>query len=196
MKRIKSYVGLTALCGCLVAASSVQANLVVNPGFEIGVGVGPGSTAPPWTLANAERTAVPADVHTGLFAAQLDPIVSAVTQTIVPPLIGGTTYALDFWAKSDGVGALTITLDSVGVATIANPPTVWTHYVYAAVTPLTPGDLSFFWSDGVGPAAQRAFIDDVNLVPVPEPTTVIAGALLLLPFAASTLRFMRKTRVA
>ena len=33
-------------------------------------------------------------------------------------------------------------------------------------------------------------------VPVPEPTTVIAGALLLLPFAASTVRFMRKNRKA
>jgi hypothetical protein len=31
---------------------------------------------------------------------------------------------------------------------------------------------------------------------VPEPTTVVAGALLLLPFAASTIRFMRKNRAA
>lgn len=31
---------------------------------------------------------------------------------------------------------------------------------------------------------------------VPEPTTMIAGALLLLPFGASTLRFMRKNRTA
>jgi hypothetical protein len=31
--------------------------------------------------------------------------------------------------------------------------------------------------------------------PVPEPTTMIAGALLLLPFAASTVRFIRKKRV-
>jgi F0F1-type ATP synthase assembly protein I len=31
---------------------------------------------------------------------------------------------------------------------------------------------------------------------VPEPTTMIAGALLLLPFGASTLRILRKTRTA
>jgi len=31
---------------------------------------------------------------------------------------------------------------------------------------------------------------------VPEPSTVVAGALLLLPFAASTVRFMRKNRKA
>jgi hypothetical protein len=32
--------------------------------------------------------------------------------------------------------------------------------------------------------------------PVPEPTTMIAGALLLLPFGASTLRILRKGRAA
>jgi len=34
------------------------------------------------------------------------------------------------------------------------------------------------------------------LVVVPEPTTMIAGALLLLPFGASTIRFLRKNRTA
>ena len=41
---------------------------------------------------------------------------------------------------------------------------------------------------------------DVNVqvfgTPVPEPTTMIAGALLLLPFGASTLRMLRKNRTA
>jgi hypothetical protein len=32
--------------------------------------------------------------------------------------------------------------------------------------------------------------------PVPEPTTMIAGGLLLLPFGASTLRILRKNRIA
>jgi len=31
---------------------------------------------------------------------------------------------------------------------------------------------------------------------VPEPTTITAGALLLLPFGASTIRFLRKSRTA
>ena len=34
------------------------------------------------------------------------------------------------------------------------------------------------------------------VVPVPEPTTMIAGALLLLPFGASTLRILRRNRGA
>ncbi|HYG36856.1 MAG TPA: hypothetical protein VEC99_18835 [Clostridia bacterium] len=39
---------------------------------------------------------------------------------------------------------------------------------------------------------------DINanfeLVPVPEPTTIVAGALLLIPFGASTLRVVRRKR--
>jgi hypothetical protein len=41
--------------------------------------------------------------------------------------------------------------------------------------------------------AQEMFY---NVTPVPEPTTMIAGALLLLPFGASTLRILRKSRAA
>jgi hypothetical protein len=50
-------------------------------------------------------------------------------------------------------------------------------------------------------------VDDVNinstpgnvqfdLESVPEPTTMIAGALLLLPFGASTIRILRRNRTA
>jgi hypothetical protein len=35
-----------------------------------------------------------------------------------------------------------------------------------------------------------------NICPVPEPTTVVAGALLLLPFGMSTLRSLRKKNIA
>jgi hypothetical protein len=37
---------------------------------------------------------------------------------------------------------------------------------------------------------------DQLVMVVPEPTTMIAGALLLLPFGASTLRILRKNRTA
>jgi len=37
---------------------------------------------------------------------------------------------------------------------------------------------------------------DQLVIVVPETSTVIAGALLLLPFGASTLRILRKNRVA
>jgi hypothetical protein len=48
---------------------------------------------------------------------------------------------------------------------------------------------------GDGPITSYNFTSD-SLAPVPEPTTMIAGALLLLPFGASTLRIIRKNRKA
>jgi len=44
-----------------------------------------------------------------------------------------------------------------------------------------------------GPPYTTSFSGSIA---VPEPTTLIAGALLLLPFGASTLRFVRRQRVA
>ena len=47
-----------------------------------------------------------------------------------------------------------------------------------------------------GPNGQTYNLNQDQLDVVPEPTTVLAGALLLLPFGASTLRVLRKNRVA
>ena len=174
----------------LLCAMPVQANLIVNGGFETGA-------LAPWVSGGTPGptiTAVPAMVHAGMFAAQLNPIASLLTQTV--PIIGGTSYNLDFWAKANGAGTLVINLDSVTAAPNlvfgVNLGVAYAHYFYT-ITPTTPGDLTFVWVDGL---ANSAFIDDVNLTAVPEPTTLIAGALLLLPFAASTLRRLRKNRVA
>jgi hypothetical protein len=40
------------------------------------------------------------------------------------------------------------------------------------------------------------FTDIAVTSTVPEPTTMLAGALLLLPFGANTLRILRKNRAA
>src|ERR1017187_516981 len=54
--------------------------------------------------------------------------------------------------------------------------------------------------DGNNNIHQPQLAIDPNLtfktIPVPEPTTMIAGALLLLPFGASTLRILRKRQTA
>jgi len=42
-----------------------------------------------------------------------------------------------------------------------------------------------------GATGQEVFY---NVTPVPEPTTIITGGLMLMPFCASTLRFLRKKR--
>jgi hypothetical protein len=49
-------------------------------------------------------------------------------------------------------------------------------------------------SGGAGSGQSQEFF--MLGTPIPEPTTMIAGALLLLPFGASTLRSLRKNRTA
>jgi hypothetical protein len=51
--------------------------------------------------------------------------------------------------------------------------------------------LKFYQTTPSGSEASP-IIDNVTLSTVPEPTTMIAGALLLLPFGASTLRILRR----
>ena len=56
-------------------------------------------------------------------------------------------------------------------------------------------DLSYLNYSGYnGSTPWGAVIGNVVLSAVPEPTTVVAGALLLLPFGMSTLRILRKSK--
>lgn len=85
---------------------------------------------------------------------------------------------------------------------LAGGPTV-TFYVQGYrvdVTALAIGPVAGSNFNGgnpwVQPNQQVLAQFDVTAVPVPEPTTMIAGALLLLPLGASTLRILRKNRAA
>jgi hypothetical protein len=64
------------------------------------------------------------------------------------------------------------------------------------VIPQYATDDSLFLSQGsVVPISQHFRIQPASTVgTVPEPSTVIAGALLLLPLAASAVRIMRRTK--
>jgi hypothetical protein len=72
-------------------------------------------------------------------------------------------------------------------------------------SPFTAGggiSVTMGWNGGV----NEGYVNDVSIngttydfeaaAPVPEPTTIIAGALLLLPFGASALRILRKKQTA
>jgi hypothetical protein len=84
---------------------------------------------------------------------------------------------------------------------------------YEALYPsATIADNSFIVGDGGisitagwNGAVNQDYVNDVTIngttydfepAPVPEPTTMVAGALLLLPFGASTLRMLRKKQTA
>ena len=62
-----------------------------------------------------------------------------------------------------------------------------------------PSDYAAFFGPQIGlsnTSGTTFTISEIELQIVPEPTTMIAGALLLLPFGASTLRILRKKQTA
>ncbi|HYG34039.1 MAG TPA: hypothetical protein VEC99_04615 [Clostridia bacterium] len=97
---------------------------------------------------------------------------------------GGTFYsdpsrnlAYDRYGKVKGIADQMVTYDLIGTKFQA------------------PGFLLAWEDKFFGKGADGDYNDMVvALTPIPEPTTIIAGALLLLPFAASTVRFARKSR--
>ena len=108
-----------------------------------------------------------------------------------------TTSANDnFWRYQAGIGDSGIYNRSISQ---------WSSLGYSANAYISGVSVGVGSSAGIN---YHAFADDVTLafgansttynfeVPVPEPTTMIAGALLLLPFGASTLRMLRKNRTA
>lgn len=97
--------------------------------------------------------------------------------------------------------------DSVATLTSyegSDAATFWTQGSWAA---FVPSDNAVYIEETVGPYTIYNAVNDsgasitYQITPqihnaVPEPTTMIAGALLLLPFGASTLRILRKARAA
>ena len=181
MKRIKTLTAVAATA--LLYALPVQANLVTDGGFE------DPAYGPAWGAFNATLSA---DTHSGVHAAQLNHSFATIVQSVA--IVGGQAYTLDFWAKASGFGFLTIGLDGASAPNLnfgagaSDLSTTYKHFVYT-LTPTAPGSLAFTWNDGTG---FNAFIDDLKLTAVPEPTTFIAGALLLVPFGLSTLRKFRR----
>jgi hypothetical protein len=67
---------------------------------------------------------------------------------------------------------------------------------YVGFEDLLPGQNSDFDRNDLEFVFQNITPRDPNVGSVPEPTTVVAGALLLLPFGVSTLRILRNRKLA
>jgi len=94
---------------------------------------------------------------------------------------------LELWNGTTYVGTVT------GAEALASPS--GNQGVNGTVYVNIYSDLAF--DKVIASSTQYAFeFDNVAYSAVPEPTTMVAGALLLLPFGASTLRMLRKNRAA
>jgi len=177
------YLGWTYSYDKPVAFSGLSG---VNPnwGADNGFPASPGNDAPDMTSASkaiqnaAELFYAHFDVLNGN-----DTIAKAALQLAVWDAIYNT----------DASGALTGTrfAFSGSAAALAN---TWlgelTHSTTYTGGLLYPDPLNQGNPNGEPP--QELLMRTQDFAPVPEPTTVLAGALLLLPFGASTLRILRK----
>ena len=99
---------------------------------------------------------------------------------------GGWSALLGTSTSDTASGSALTSLDfSVNWVGTASDPTTFDFYAYDG--------------NAVVDSAQAVWTGsewDIGAIPVPEPTTMIAGALLLLPLGASTLRILRRNRMS
>jgi hypothetical protein len=104
--------------------------------------------------------------------------------TVAGAVIAGSQTGGVFYPSSAG----DLTWDITGIGPGSSATMTFQSYL-----PPTYGDADANDANLPSPWASAPYGQQVA-VPVPEPTTMIAGAMLLLPFGASTLRSLRKHR--
>jgi len=205
-----------AAASAAIALNS-KADLVVNGGFESHTGYngsgwnyfdggGFGGSVTGWSSGSVDiplevgRPSVYGVSGTGLGDAvmELDTTRNVVaTQPLAT--IAASSYTISFvYALRSGVSPSSGTLDVYfgGVLIDSLNPLVAAMTAYSkTVTSIAGNDVLEFRGTGTSDS-YGALIDNVSVEAVPEPTTVIAGALLLLPFGASVLRSYRNKRSA
>jgi hypothetical protein len=105
----------------------------------------------------------------------------------------GQGYTINFWLATPGGpgGTLTVTLNGALAQVVTVPSnSAYTEYNLNATANIVSSQLVLDWGS-IGNSGAILDVDNVS-VAVPEPTTMVAGALMLLPFAASTLRLRKK----
>src|ERR1035441_4144653 len=202
MKKRMICVGMAAVALAIPLAAS--ANLILNGGFENPNPLSPyqyrtGSQITDWNISSTHRGVVQFDsnyqpVGVPNYSVQLESGGSSpdsISQTV--STVPGATYSVSFilaaWNGSSS--SMNVTIDSVTHNYTSSSQT-YAPYSFSFVADNSSSTLKFE-NAGVY-AVSFPQIDGVSMVP--EPTTMIAGALLLLPFGASTLRILRKHRTA
>jgi hypothetical protein len=130
----------------------------------------------------------------GVYSAELVGDGTAISQTF--DTVSGQLYRVSFslepWDSVYTPATIDVTLGgSTYHAVIPAGPGEGTWYDYS-VTLAASASSSALTFLNVDAGYHGAFLDGVEVSPIPEPTTMIAGALLLLPFGATALRLSRK----
>ncbi len=205
MKVVTGIKFLAVVGAVALATASVRANLIVNPGFEQDPILLTG-----WSLnyssGSAQITTGAGNVHSGSRAALL--MVTgqgAFTWVVVRtgevgdgpniPVTLDNQYLVTFWLKALSTASTHASVKVKGDVSslpVFYPTDTWSQYSYlTSQLSDNPTELSFEFT---GPMGTQFYFDDVYFAPVPEPGTLVAGALLLLPLGVRAFRMLRKSR--
>jgi hypothetical protein len=215
-----------AVSAVVIMPLTASANLLVNGGFEntggtwadnSGFGymlVNSGSTTiPGWTVTGQNIAWIPSGLF-GLLGTEGNYFLDLTGVINQPPFggvlgttistVAGNTYTLSFdVGRGDGedgnpvvvqatagaqTGTFTVSAADPGAGNIA-----WNRFAlqFQATGPSTTITIN-----GTAANNGNGFIGLDKVTVVPEPTTMVAGALLLLPFGFSTLRVLRRKQTA
>jgi len=210
-----STVGLAVL----TMASSAEATLLLNGDFESPIQynnpaqfLSVGTVIPGWTVVgqggvNVDQTFSPTPFWPGNLTQFMDLTGNGGNGGIVSTpfaTIAGQTYVVTFesfngsevYPGSDYLGS-DFSLQASGNALhtwSGLTPGITRNLTYTFTADASLTTITFMDTSGFD--SNAGWIDNVGVSAVPEPTTVVAGAMLLLPFGISTLRMLRKSRTA
>jgi len=192
-----NLIGTAALLACLMGAAEVKASIVIpstsvtwagqtDPTTTVGVNFNVTDNSGIYTYSYTVTDNAPADKPLTSF--EVDLFAGAAASITVPTAPAGYAYydngTTVTWSST---GVTPLVAGGGGSATLTFTSTLAPGYDSGSAIDDGPGP----W----GPAGKPALFVPSPVV-VPEPTTLIAGALLVLPFGASTLRGLRKNRAA
>ena len=213
MKRIKLIIGLATTLCCL--ASTSQAALMFPGGF----------TSPGTVGLDGGAVVIAPALPSGFVGVPGANFSGVLTSTVLleglgfNPLggytfvyhlanAGGSTHALGTLTINNWAGAAPgpVLPENTGAGTAAtsadwNGDVIGFDWQGAGILPGSFGEVVIrtslkSWSFTTASVIDGDTASGIATYAVPEPTTVLAGALLLLPFGASTIRFLRKSRTA
>jgi len=192
---MKKTLAITITLAGMVAASPVHAalNLLSDATFNSSeTGVLSSSSTPWYDPFSSGNVAINGSLPLG--SSTDNGVISgsgALDQSLSGLVTSGTGYTINLWlADPTGAGGtLTVKL-SGGTTTLTVPAgSGYLEYNLNLTTANSVGNFALSWA---GTSSAQLDVGAAS-VAVPEPSTMVAGALMLLPFAASTLRLRKKT---
>jgi len=168
-------------------------NLVQDPDFEGGEAGVLGFASTPWFSpdGNGDISINGSNPQSGSFNAVMSSTGQSALlyqQLVLRPDMG---YSINFWIANPGAngGMLMVGLNGAPSAAITVAGnSAYTEYVLTATPVNSSGNLEFLWTST---SSATLDVDNVS-VAVPEPTTMVAGTMMLLPFAKGSLRQRKK----